>query len=210
MTNLEQYQKRFTNYLKRVNISESTASLILGILVVLILAVLAYNFFKVRPSVNQPTTPGTTTEEQNENNPSTTSGQLTAPTAAVSLPTTHTVAAGETLWSIAEKYYNSGFNWVDIARVNGITDPAKITVGQKLTIPNVQVRQPSTGTATITPVITVNRIEGNSYTVVRGDNLWDISVRAYGDGFQWTKIAQANHLANPRLIHAGNVFTIPR
>jgi nucleoid-associated protein YgaU len=56
----------------------------------------------------------------------------------------------------------------------------------------------------------MTKISGNTYTVVRGDNLWNIAVRAYGDGFRWVEIAKANKLVNPHLIHAGNKFTLPR
>lgn len=55
-----------------------------------------------------------------------------------------------------------------------------------------------------------SQISGDTYTVVRGDTLWDIAVRAYGDGFRWKEIAEANNLVNPNLIHQGNVFAIPR
>jgi len=48
------------------------------------------------------------------------------------------------------------------------------------------------------------------YTVVAGDSLWNIAVREYGDGYAWTKIATANNLINPDLIHAGNVLRLPR
>ncbi|OGY26858.1 MAG: hypothetical protein A2Z11_01625 [Candidatus Woykebacteria bacterium RBG_16_43_9] len=48
------------------------------------------------------------------------------------------------------------------------------------------------------------------YTVVRGDHLWKISERFYRSGFNWTLIAQENKLANPDIIHTGNVFTIPK
>jgi len=48
------------------------------------------------------------------------------------------------------------------------------------------------------------------YTVVRGDNLWKISTRFYGTGYNWVMIASENKLANPNIIHAGNVLTIPK
>ena len=65
-------------------------------------------------------------------------------------------------------------------------------------------------TSISTPSKNVETITGDTYTVVHGDTLWDIAVKAYGDGYQWTKISKANKLANPNLIHAGNVFSIPR
>ena len=58
--------------------------------------------------------------------------------------------------------------------------------------------------------ISYESIEGNTYTVQKGDTLWDISVRAYGDGYRWVEIAEANNLANPDLIHSGNEFVLPR
>ena len=48
-----------------------------------------------------------------------------------------------------------------------------------------------------------------TYTVQRGDSLWSIAENIYGDGYRWTDIAQANDLANPQVIHAGNVFVLP-
>jgi nucleoid-associated protein YgaU len=35
-------------------------------------------------------------------------------------------------------------------------------------------------------------IEGNTYTVVEGDTLWEIAEATYGNGFEWTKILEAN------------------
>ena len=49
-----------------------------------------------------------------------------------------------------------------------------------------------------------------TYTVVRGDNLWKIATNFYGTGYNWVLIAQANKLANPNIIHAGNVLTVPK
>ena len=64
---------------------------------------------------------------------------------------------------------------------------------------------------TITPVTeTVQTIQGDKYTVQKGDTLWEIAQRAYGDPYKWTEIAKANNLNNPNLIHRGNEFVIPR
>lgn len=52
---------------------------------------------------------------------------------------------------------------------------------------------------------------GKTYTVVRGDCLWNIAKRFYGNGAQYTKIYNANKdkIKNPNLIYPGQVLTIP-
>lgn len=117
----------------------------------------------------------------------------------------HTVVAGESLWAISERYFASGFKWNDIAKENNLAAPSKIAIGQKLTIPEV----PSEGLIG-SQKKAVETISGNSYTVAKGDNLWNISVRAYGDGFKWPEIARTNKLVNPNLIHPGNVLNLSR
>lgn len=120
----------------------------------------------------------------------------------------YTVVKGDTLWNIAESSYGSGYNWVDVKKANNLkTD--KIEVGQKLTIPEVATRKP-TVTQTTTSKTNAQTIEGTSYTVVKGDTLWKISVRTYGDGYKWTEIAKLNKLVNPNLIHSGNVLQLPK
>ena len=54
-------------------------------------------------------------------------------------------------------------------------------------------------------------IEAGEYTTVRGDSYWKIAVRAYGDGYAWPKIYEANKkiFANANLIHADVKITIP-
>ena len=47
------------------------------------------------------------------------------------------------------------------------------------------------------------------YTVVRGDTLWGIAKRFYGNGSRYPEIARANNIANPDIIHVGQVLLIP-
>ncbi len=53
--------------------------------------------------------------------------------------------------------------------------------------------------------------EGTTYTVVRGDCLWKIAKKLYGDGKKWIDIYNANAsiIKNPNLIYAGQVLLIP-
>ena len=63
----------------------------------------------------------------------------------VKLPATHKVAPGENLWKIAEHYYGSGYNWVDVAKENKLGNPNFLAVDQELAIPDVPVRYPEGG-----------------------------------------------------------------
>ena len=57
-----------------------------------------------------------------------------------------------------------------------------------------------------------NTVQPKTYTVVRGDCLWNIAKKFYGNGAQYTKIYNANKGViggNPNLIYAGQVLTIP-
>ncbi len=53
--------------------------------------------------------------------------------------------------------------------------------------------------------------QNKTYTVVRGDCLWNIAKKFYGNGSQYTKIYNANRdkIKNPNLIYPRQVLTIP-
>lgn len=126
-------------------------------------------------------------------------------------PVTYIVGGGESLWTIAEKQYGSGYNWVDIASENNLINPNLIEDGQELVIPDMEPKERTIPTEMPTvSQITENSISGATYTVADGDNLWRIAVRAYGDGYMWTDIAMENELVSPDIIHTGNVLSIPR
>ena len=48
-----------------------------------------------------------------------------------------------------------------------------------------------------------------SWTVKQGDSLWSIAVQEYGDPADWTLIAGANGIDNPRVITPGTELVIP-
>ena len=55
----------------------------------------------------------------------------------------------------------------------------------------------------------INTTPGNYYTVVRGDTLWGIANKFYGNGSRYPEIAKANNISNPDLIYAGQKLLIP-
>lgn len=50
-----------------------------------------------------------------------------------------------------------------------------------------------------------------TYTVQKGDTLWSIANKLYGNGAQYPKIFEANTniLSNPNIVHVGQVLIIP-
>lgn len=60
-----------------------------------------------------------------------------------------------------------------------------------------------------------NTVQPKTYTVVKGDCLWMIARKFYGDGAQYKKIAEANraviepHHGGPNMIWPGDVLEIP-
>jgi len=196
---------------------ESYTSLLLGIIVVIIGVLFFASFFKTKHT-------------QQVSSTATNKALITSTTTPEPTPTTqpksiitkqiYTVQAGDDLWHIAEKFYKSGYNWVDIARANNLENPGILFSGNKLLIPVITPAQqtlmpqitpaPQTGIAMQQNHQDDTAIKTNLYSVQQGDDLWTIAVRAYGDGYRWTDIAKANNLVNPSLIHSGNIFKIPR
>lgn len=101
---------------------DSIISMAIGLAVIVVAGLVAFNYFSARNTA--PDQSGTETADQ-------------TPVAPITEPTTHTVTAGDTLWNISERYYKTGFNWVDIQNANNLSDAANLTEGQQLTIPVV-------------------------------------------------------------------------
>lgn len=179
---------------------ENIGGLILALVVAAIIGFLIYNFV-AGPGGKGPTQPEVPGQEQ----------QI-GPGGEVILPTSHTVTKGEHLSKISTKYYKQGDLWPALVKANNLTNPSVIKPGTKLTIPKLEEAQ----AVKLSDIVqkTKERITGNTYAVQRGDTLWEVAERAYGNGFAWTKIDQANNLGrlpNGRpLIHTGNVLVIPR
>lgn len=48
----------------------------------------------------------------------------------------------------------------------------------------------------------------DTYTVKKGDTLWDIACRFYGDGTKWGTLADKNGVADPRKLQIGRVLAL--
>ena len=106
--------------------------------------------------------------------------QPSSPPATTSSTSSYTIAAGDNLTVIANRF---GVTVDAIVQANNIANPNLISVGQVLQIP------------------------ASTYTIKAGDNL---TVIANKFGVTVDAIARLNNIANPNLISVGQVLKIPR
>lgn len=100
--------------------NQSYLNLILGALIIIVLGVLIYNYF-TKPE-------GTLGPSQQTN---TQTGDVTKE----NLPGKYTIKEGDTLFSIAQKYYDDGYKYPLISEANKLTNENTLNVGQVLEIP---------------------------------------------------------------------------
>lgn len=213
--------KNIKNILKTFKMNEDKFSTILGIIVVFLVGMMMFNYFKSanlnmwKGSIFNNGASTTTDTEQND----TLSEKLD----------TYKVVKGDNLWRISENHYKSGYNYVDIIKENKLSKDGKIEVGMELKLPKVEAKKTTvkenlvvadkssetkiTPEITPTPVKTAGTIDLDTYTTQKGDSLWTISVRAYGDGFKWTKIYWENKAVigkNPNMLFSGVKLSLPK
>ena len=154
--------------------NQSKLSMVLGALIILVVGILIFNYFnRPKPDLGSSQQTESTQNEQNISE-----GK-------------YTVKEGDTLFTIAEKYYNDGSKFEELAKTNNISNPDLIEAGQILDIAKTD-------------------ITGDTYTVIEGDWLSTIAGRAYGDIYAFDKIAQAPNIRNPDILEPGMVLKIPR
>ncbi|OIN90751.1 hypothetical protein AUJ42_02725 [Candidatus Collierbacteria bacterium CG1_02_44_10] len=209
-------EKRIKNILKFFKMNENAISTLMGVVVIVVIAGLIFNYFK---TANLKTWQGILLNEQQ---PATT--EKKDESINDKFLTTYKVVKGDDLWHISEKYYKSGYNYVDIMKENKIFGKGVIVAGMELKIPKVEAKKITVvetkkeiaisdkGDVIKSEVNTAGKpIEAGEYTTQKGDSYWKLAVRTYGDGFKWTKIYWANRkvFANPDLIFAGVKISIP-
>ncbi|MCC6682812.1 MAG: LysM peptidoglycan-binding domain-containing protein [Phycisphaeraceae bacterium] len=138
--------------------------------------------------------------------------------ATAAKPVVHTVADGDSLYRIAEKYLGDGTRWREIVNANPgkIGDDNQIQVGAKLTIPSREINRPApAGTPdsqSPAPMTAPTRSNARkTYTVKSGDTLFSIARVQLGDGGRWKSIYDANRdkLADPDSVKVGQSLKIP-
>jgi nucleoid-associated protein YgaU len=180
--------------------TEEVISMFLGLVIVVVVVGLIFNFFqKKKGNIDIPGVSNMKiTEEIGKGD-----------TNNILEDNQYVVVKGDNLWKIAAKKYNDGYAWTKIAQANKIKNPSSIEVGQKLILPkDIAVKEFITKNTVNAKTATISTSE---YKVIKFDSLWKIAVKSYGDGYQWTKIYQANKskIKFPSKLEIGMMLTIP-
>lgn len=123
------------------------------------------------------------------------------------MATTYSVQRGDTLWEIAQKLLGDGSRWKELY-VNGTLasniDPRTLQVGATIT-----TTAPSSDTSS-GDTSSGSTASGASYTVQRGDTLWQIAQDLLGDGSRWKELyvnGQSASNIDPRTLQIGATVT---
>jgi nucleoid-associated protein YgaU len=149
----------------------------------------------------------------------------------------HTVASGDNLFKISNKYYNDGKAWRKLAKYNGIDAETPLKVGQKIKVPtnDVLLGKPATNNTTlagtpgtrpaVTPIpsgarpaisepkpnATTTAAKTRPYTIKKGDSLAAIAQRELGTVKKAKDILELNRglIKNPDNVPLGVTIQLP-
>ena len=131
----------------------------------------------------------------------------------------YVVKAGDSLWTIAERAYGTGFEYKQIMTANNIDNQFELTTGQTLVIPANQAKgQIASGVFIDHGEEPSTKEESNEvskeqdYKVIKGDSLWKIADQQLNDPYRWTEIYELNKKEigkNPNLIYSDTVLKLP-
>jgi LysM repeat protein len=107
----------------------------------------------------------------------------------------YVVSKGDTLSLIAKRF---GISLAELQKLNNITNPDQISVGQKLRVPASASGSAAAATATSG--------QGKTYVVQQGDTLFKIALRF---GVTVAALQSVNNISDPNKVYPGQVLKIP-
>ena len=127
---------------------------------------------------------------------------LAAPVAG--LAQNYTIQPGDTLKRISQQFYGRNDYYDEIAYLNGISNPNSIRAGDVIYLPDDYRELEFCGQDD-------KWVDGNIlyYTFGKGDTLWGLANKFYGDGMYWKCLAAYNGIKNPKKVRDGKVIMIP-
>lgn len=174
----------------------------LGLVIVVVVVGMIFNFFQKRRG--EITIPGVNSDLVLEGN------KTTGDKAVVEGE--YVVKKGDSLWNIAVANYGDGFRWTEIVKDNELKTTT-LEVGQKIKLraKAEPVKKDTVAEEKVQDSKGVS-VDESTYTVVRGDSLWNIAVNKYGDGYKWVMIWQNNKskLSSPDKLEIGMALVLPK
>lgn len=119
----------------------------------------------------------------------------------------HRVQSGETLSSIAERFYGDASAWRRVAAANPGLDVDRLAIGMEIVLPAIE--SPSTA-ETVVPATPAP--SGRVHLVAEGETLSSIAATLYGDSSKWRSLYEANRSAigaDPGAIRVGMRLVVP-
>jgi nucleoid-associated protein YgaU len=127
--------------------------------------------------------------------------------------TTHTVASGETMSSIAKKYLGSENAWRTVAKANPTVDPTAMKIGTKLRIPAADQADATPASRAAAPAAASSAGGAETtHSVASGDTLASIARKYYGNTKHWERIYSENRSvigSDPAALKIGQKLRIP-
>lgn len=142
---------------------------------------------------------------------------------------THTIAEGDTLWSISAKYYGSGAAHKKLAAYNAsrLGEGGELRIGASLLIPPAEKLGLASAAAETKPVAMEKETTATlkepakkeekkdspgSYTVRSGDTLAGIAKKTLGSAGRWEEILDLNRsvIDDETAVPAGTVLKLPK
>lgn len=206
------------NNLIATTIREKFHYILIGLFVIILLGIFAISLFNNKTSI--PTFNSLLNNNQKQEQ--VTTGPLqkvidkikapfVSPTPTPPVVYKYRIQAGDSLWTIAETKYGSGFNAYDLAKANNIENPSLIEVGTIIVIPSLTPKAATQGEITASAASTAQATSDvTTYVVKQDDTLWMIAEQMYGDGFSYVRIVEANNIQTPSIIYPGTNLNIPR
>lgn len=119
---------------------------------------------------------------------------------------THTVASGDSLYRLAERYLGDGKRWRELQRLNSdvLVDEDQVQVGTVLKISQVSAAPATTRSGSASAGQSVRH-----YVVLKGDSLGTISQKLLGTSRRMGEIVELNGLKDPDDVRIGQTLKIP-
>ncbi len=124
-------------------------------------------------------------------------------------PGYYVVKRGDYLWKIAVEYYNDGYKWVEIAKVNNLKNPDLLFAGQKLIMPTITPAPSPAFEQDLKSDLSQDGEQEVVYEVKKGDMLWFLTQKFYGDPYLYVKVAKYNKISDPNIIEVGQKIKFP-